>query len=91
MGQGKVDDVFLRLPQIIGQKEVTPEEAAQNRKTGCGRKTPRKGVEPIIPICKAAWWRGIQQGRYPKGRKLSPGVTVWLASEIFALLDRKEG
>jgi len=40
----------------------------------------------IIPIGRSSWWRGIQEGRYPAGIKLSPRVTVWRASDIDALI-----
>ena len=40
-----------------------------------------------IPVSKSTWWAGIQDGRFPKGRKLGPGITVWRAEEIRALFD----
>jgi hypothetical protein len=40
----------------------------------------------IIPVCKATWWAGIKVGRYPKGIKLSPRVTVWKIEDIKALI-----
>ena len=46
-----------------------------------------KDVLRIIPISRSGWWRGISEGRYPAGRKLSPRVTVWRESEILALLE----
>jgi prophage regulatory protein len=45
-------------------------------------------IAPIIPIGKSAWWEGIRAGRYPKGIKLSPRVTVWRASDIYALVQK---
>jgi predicted DNA-binding transcriptional regulator AlpA len=49
-------------------------------------------LRPIVPVCKSAWWAGVKAGRYPKPVKLSPRVTVWRASEIYALVahDAKE-
>lgn len=41
----------------------------------------QKQVLKLIPISAAAWWRGIQDGRYPKGHKLGPKTTVWKATE----------
>jgi len=48
----------------------------------------QKQVLELIPISPAAWWRGIQDGRYPKGHKLGPKTTVWKASDIQAVIDR---
>ena len=40
------------------------------------------GRDPIIPVSHTAWWKGIKDGVYPKGRKLSPGITVWLGRDL---------
>ena len=39
-----------------------------------------------VPISKSSWWSGIKTGRYPSGRKLSERTTVWLESEIMAVV-----
>jgi prophage regulatory protein len=54
-----------------------------------GDKDASPPVPPIIPIGKTAWWAGVKSGRYPRPVKLSPRVTVWRASDVLALLDRK--
>lgn len=43
-------------------------------------------VPPIIPVCKSTWWEGVKAGRFPEPVKLSPRVTVWRASEVFAIV-----
>jgi predicted DNA-binding transcriptional regulator AlpA len=48
----------------------------------------QKQVLRLIPISPAAWCRGVAEGKYPKGRKLGPKTTVWLASEIQEIIDR---
>lgn len=45
-------------------------------------------VLSIIPIPKSSWWRGVKEGRYPKGIKLGERTTAWRASEINALIER---
>jgi len=40
-----------------------------------------------VPISRSAWWAGIQDGRYPRGIKLSERTTAWLNSD----LDELEG
>ena len=44
-------------------------------------------VLELIPVAKSTWWSGIQQGRYPKGVKLSPRTTAWRVEDIENLLE----
>lgn len=52
-------------------------------------------VLEIIPIGKSTWWAGVKSGRYPQPLKLGPKTTVWLAADIYSLVDgmtaKKEG
>jgi predicted DNA-binding transcriptional regulator AlpA len=48
----------------------------------------QKQILKLIPVSAAAWWRGIQEGRYPQGHKLGPKTTVWKALDIQAIIDR---
>lgn len=48
----------------------------------------RNIIPGLIPISRAAWWRGVAAGRYPAGVKLSDRVTAWRRSDIQALLQR---
>jgi prophage regulatory protein len=79
---------YVRLPQIIGQREVTGEEAARNRKIGRGPKTPQPAIAPLFPISRAGWYAGIRKGLYPAPVKLSERVSAWPVEEIRALIDR---
>ena len=81
---------FLRLPQIIGQDEVTQEQATENIKQNKGPKKPRPQIKPLIPVCKSSWWSGIASKIYPAGRKLGPRTTAWLKSDIEELCTRLE-
>lgn len=45
-------------------------------------------VLEIVPVCKSSWWAGIKAGKYPRGKKLGAKTTVWLESEIIALVER---
>ena len=83
---------FLRLTQIIGQPEVTPEQAAANstaKKTTTTHrhKRPRPGMPPIVPVSKTTWYAGIKAGIYPAPVHLGK-TAVWRVSDIRALLDR---
>ena len=78
---------FLRLSQIIGQAEVTEEQATRNRQTGKGPKRPRPGIPAIIPVSPATWWAGCKSGRFPPGVKPAGGnITLWRVEDIRAWL-----
>ena len=79
---------LLRLPQIIGQKAVTPEQAKANRIAGKSPQTPRQYIEPLLPISRSAWWAGIRAGKYPQAVKLTSRTTCWFESDILALIDQ---
>jgi len=42
----------------------------------------------LLCISRSTWWLWVQNGRAPKGHKLSPGVTVWKRSDIHAFIER---
>jgi len=78
---------FLTLAQIIGQEEVTEEQAAENRKRGKGPKRPRPGKPAIIPVKKSCWWDGVSKGRFPKPVKLGDGRgSFWTVQGIRHLI-----
>jgi prophage regulatory protein len=48
-------------------------------------------VPPLIPVSRSTWWVGVASGRFPQPLKLSPGVTVWRAEDIRALIEQPPG
>ena len=46
----------------------------------------KEGIQPIIPVSRSTWYRGIQAGRFPKPIKLSPGCSAWRESDIMRLV-----
>lgn len=44
-------------------------------------------VLEIFPTSRSAWYKGMSEGRYPAGFRLSPRVTVWKLSEVENLLN----
>ena len=44
-----------------------------------------------VPVSKSTWWKGIRDGIFPKGIKLSTRTTAWRESEIDAVGDQGEG
>lgn len=44
-------------------------------------------VLSLIPVSRSGFLAGVAEGRYPRSIKLSPRVTVWRASEIYAYIE----
>lgn len=44
--------------------------------------------EPLLPMCKATWYAGIKDGKYPQGIRLSPRVVMWRLSDVMAIVNR---
>lgn len=43
-------------------------------------------VLQIFPVSRSAWYKGISQGRYPRGIKLSIRAIAWRRTDIEALV-----
>jgi hypothetical protein len=96
--QNLPDNGFLKLGQIIGQREITREEAQENRRAvkaavDAGRKPPRRFTRPraaihgVLPMGKSKWWAGVACGRYPAPVHDGP-TALWSVRAIRELLDR---
>jgi predicted DNA-binding transcriptional regulator AlpA len=44
-------------------------------------------VLKVIPVSKSTWWKGIQDGRFPKPVKLTERTTAWRVADILKLID----
>ena len=67
-----------------------PETALLRLRQILGDRNANPPVAPIIPVSRSAWWAGVKSGTYPKPVKLSPRVTVWRASDVFAIVTPNE-
>jgi prophage regulatory protein len=67
-----------------------PETALLRLRQILGDRNANPPVAPIIPVSRSAWWAGVKTGIYPKPVKLSPRVTVWKASDVFAIATPAE-
>lgn len=47
----------------------------------------KKGIIPIIPVSKSAWWAGVKSGRYPAAVKLGERTTCWRVEDIRTLIQ----
>jgi len=44
-------------------------------------------LQQSVPVSRSAWWKGVQDGRFPPGVKLSERTTAWKISDIDELCD----
>jgi prophage regulatory protein len=51
--------------------------------TGC----KKRGVAPILPISRSAFWAKVAAGEFPSGTLLSRRTRVWSAASIRKLLS----
>ncbi len=47
----------------------------------------KRGIPPVVPVSKTAWWDGVKTGRFPKPVKLGPRTTAWRVDDIRRLID----
>ena len=45
-------------------------------------------VLQLYPICRASWYAGIQNGKYPKPIKLGKRTSAWRRSDILELIEK---
>lgn len=86
---------YVRIEQIIGQDEVTPEEAACNcldaeaaKKAGkihTKPRRPRPGIQGVFPCGRTHWYEGVNSGDYPAPIKRGR-MSLWAVSDIRRLL-----
>ncbi len=70
--------------QAFAQGIINNDHLYRVKQIVAGRDNPN----PIIPVSKATWWRGIQKGIYPPGIKLGNGVTAWRGSDLREIIER---
>jgi prophage regulatory protein len=48
----------------------------------------KRGIVPVIPVCRQTWFAGIKSGKYPAGELWGPRTRVWSVESIRALLAK---
>jgi prophage regulatory protein len=48
-----------------------------------------KDVLEVYTVSKSTWYRGIEEGEYPKPVKISKGRVGWKVADIRALINNK--
>lgn len=45
----------------------------------------RRGLAPIIPVCRSSWWQGVREGKFPQPVRIGR-ATMWRISDIKRLV-----
>jgi hypothetical protein len=48
----------------------------------------KKGIPPIIPLSRSAWYAGIKNGYLPQPVKIGARSVAWRASDIAAIAQK---
>lgn len=74
------------MEQTAG-KNVLPETGFVRLSNIIGDPKANPPIPPIIPVSKSTWWAGVKSGRFPKGLKIGPRITVWRVEDIRAFIQ----
>ena len=66
------------------QRKPMPAKLNQPQQDSLLRVVPH--ITARMGISRSGWWKGVKDGKFPPGIKLSPRVTVWKSSEIDSLI-----
>lgn len=73
---------------ITPHKPTLPETGFVRLSTIIGDPKADPPIPAIIPVSKSTWWAGVKSGRYPRGIKHGPRITVWRVEAIMDLINR---
>lgn len=48
----------------------------------------KRGIEPILPISRSAWYLGIKSGKFPKPLRLGERTAAWRESDIQKIVEK---
>jgi predicted DNA-binding transcriptional regulator AlpA len=65
-----------------------PRLSTKDRREGFLRLRDIIGRSGLIPVSKSTWYKGIKDGLFPKGVKLTKRTTAWRARDVYDLVDR---
>ena len=82
--RGVVDRVLVFCNSYSYERPTMPAKVNQPQQDSLLRVVPH--ITDRMGISRSGWWKGVKDGKFPPGIKLSPRVTVWRASDIDALI-----
>jgi predicted DNA-binding transcriptional regulator AlpA len=48
----------------------------------------KRGIPPLLPICRSSFYQGIRDGRFEKPVKLGPRTSAWKVEDVKAMMAR---
>jgi hypothetical protein len=45
----------------------------------------KRGIPPLIPICKSSWLNGVKAGKYPKPIRFGERMVAWRVEDVMAI------
>ena len=78
---------YIRQADLIGEPQVTQEQAEANRQAGRAPVRPRSGRPGMVPFSSATLWRMVKSGKFPAPHKLSDRVTAWKIQDVRAWMN----
>ncbi|WP_082501345.1 AlpA family phage regulatory protein [Methylobacterium sp. Leaf88] len=78
----------MTAPIEIARLDGTAAEKTSFPATGFVRLKDILAPRGPIPVCRSTWWKHVASGRFPRPVRLLPGVTVWRAEDVRALIER---
>ena len=78
---------YIRQADLIGEAQVSQEQAEANRRAGRAPVRPRTGRPGLLPFSSATLWRKVKSGDFPAPVKLSERVTAWKIQDVYAWMN----
>lgn len=76
---------IIRIAELIGRPEITPEQAAKNKAEGRYPRRPKRAIQGLLPMNKVTLYRRIKAGVIPAPERIG-GSVGWRYSTIAALI-----
>jgi len=80
------ENPFLRSVDIVSRREVTPEQAVENKRLKKDHRRPRPAQRGLLPISMATWTKWQREGKAPKPMLIG-GVRMWRKAELLAFYE----
>ena len=83
------DDRLYSREDLTDAPEVTPEQAAENRRRGCGLRKPRPARSGRLAVSEATFDRWVANGFFPAPLKLGR-LSRWRGRVVRAWIEHQK-
>lgn len=77
------ENPFLRSVDIVSRPEITPEQAAENKRLKKDHRRPRPAQRGLLPIGMSTWTKWQREGKAPAPTMIN-GVRMWRRNDLLA-------